>query len=173
MEEVSPTVKQSLGRGSAYLHGSWPGADFGRPGFDFGLAAAATPSPSRGCVELSTSPTLPGMPSGSTKGAAGGTGVSSTSQGANGTLYASKGRWDCAASFSEEVGLVLLRPGNTKTTAELGATDRAGETFSNLRDRLGLVETYDITTSIIPGDYKPSKQSHASPALSRTLEKVD
>ena len=170
---VSPTVRQSQGRRSSYLHGSWPGAYFGRPEFDLGLAGAATPSPSSGCAEASSSPTLPGGSSGSTRGEAGGTGGSSTSQGANGTLYDSKGRWDCAASCSEEMGLVLLQPGGTKMTAELGTADRASETFCNLGDRLGLVESYDITPSIIPGDYKPSKQSHASPAQSRTLEKVE
>ena len=50
-------------------------------------------------------------------------------RGANGTLHAIKGRWDCAASFSEEVGHVLLRPGGTKTTAGLGTADRAGANF--------------------------------------------
>ena len=71
------------------------------------------------------------------------------------------------------MGLVLLRPGGTKTTAELGTADRASESFGNLEKRLGLVEHYDITPSIIPVDYFQPKQSHASPAQIRTFEKVE
>ena len=140
-------------RRTDYLHMHLPEALPGRPVSSTGSSSAASPPSSWGCI-ASSSPTLGGS-SVDIKGIPGGAG--DLLLGNNGTLH-TWGERDCAATFSEQLGLTVPRETTSKTTAGPGGSTEhltsqwKDRTTANLGNKLGLATPDDITICIIPGD---------------------